>query len=135
MKKSVCKLISTAIACIFAFSLTTGCAKKVPDTEDTLEIYIQELGYGKQWLYDAIELFKQEDWVKEKYPNLNIPEPNYNASYGYGNTLIKSGTTTTDLIFTIAFLLSSSMRINLYPVCANSISLNIGSLTVKSRIE
>lgn len=102
MKKSVCKLISTAIACIFAFSLTTGCAKKVPDTEDTLEIYIQELGYGKQWLYDAIELFKQEDWVKEKYPNLNIPEPNYNASYGYGNTLIKSGTTTTDLIFTMA---------------------------------
>ena len=102
MKKSVCKLISTAIACIFAFSLATGCAKKVPDTEDVLEIYIQELGYGKQWLYDAIELFKQEDWVKEKYPNLNIPEPNYNASYGYGNTLIKSGTTTTDLIFTMA---------------------------------
>lgn len=102
MKKMFSKMVSAVIACVFACSLAVGCTKKVPDTEDTLEIYIQELGYGKQWLYDAIELFKQEDWVKEKYPKLNIPEPNYNASYGYGNTLIKSGTTTTDLIFTMA---------------------------------
>ncbi len=101
MKKAMFKTVSVLLICVFACSLVMGCKTKVPDTEDTLEIYIQELGYGRQWLNDEIELFKQQDWVKEKYPNLNIPEPQHNATYGYGGTLLRSGTTTVDLIFTL----------------------------------
>ena len=77
---------------LFATLTFAGCgSKKVEDTEDTLEIYIQDLGYGTQWLRDEIALFKEQEWVKEKYPNLNIPDPSYNSQYGYGTTQIKAG--------------------------------------------
>ena len=54
MKKSgIGKWMSVALVCILALSGMTGCGKnKVPDNEDTLEIYIQDLGYGVQWLRD-----------------------------------------------------------------------------------
>ena len=82
-KKTVSKFLTAALSCVLALFSFAGCTvKDVPDTVDTLEIYIQELGYGIQWLNDEIELFKQQDWVKEKYPNLNIPEPTHNAQYG-----------------------------------------------------
>ena len=54
MKKAMFKTVSVLLICVFACSLTMGCKTKVPDTEDTLEIYIQELGYGRQWLNDEI---------------------------------------------------------------------------------
>ena len=74
-----------------AMLAATACTPEAPDTEDTLEIYVQDLGFGTQWLRDEIELFKEQDWVKEKYPNLNIPAPKYNSQYGYGTNLIKAG--------------------------------------------
>lgn len=106
MKKSgIGKWMSVALVCILALSGMTGCGKtKVPDNEDTLEIYIQDLGYGIQWLKDEVELFKQQDWVKEKYPNLNIPDIKYNSQYGYATGQIEAGAkaNSVDLLFTSA---------------------------------
>ena len=103
MKKSVlCKIAMLATCCILALSPLAGCgADAIPDTEDTLEIYIQDLGYGTQWLNDEIALFKEQDWVKEKYPNLNIPTPASNAQYGYGQAQIEAGpkVNAADLLF------------------------------------
>lgn len=106
MKKRVTKkLISTLLASVIAISTAvsiTGCGKKtVSNDEQTLEIYIQNLGYGTQWLKDEIELFKEQDWVKEKYPNLNIPELKYNSEYAYGTKQIQAGekVNSTDLFF------------------------------------
>lgn len=48
-----------------------GCGKP-KDTEQTLEIYCTDAGYGVEWVNDIIELFKAESWVKEKYPELNV---------------------------------------------------------------
>ena len=50
----------------------TACKPKVSDTPETLEIFIAELGYGAAWCEAMTQAFAQEDWVKAKYPNLNI---------------------------------------------------------------
>lgn len=106
MKKSLLsKCLLLALGGVLALSSLAGCGKKkVPDTEDTLEIYIQELGYGTQWLEDEIALFKEQDWVKAKYPNLNIPKPSSNAEYGYaaGQILAGARANSADLLFTSA---------------------------------
>ena len=49
-----------------------ACGTRVPDTEDALEIYCWDAGYGVQWCRDLIDLYKKQDWVKEKYPNLEV---------------------------------------------------------------
>lgn len=45
---------------------------KPKDTEQMLEIYCTDAGYGVDWVYDTIELFKAQSWVKEKYPELKV---------------------------------------------------------------
>ena len=100
-KKIIVALLTGIIATSTAISFT-GCGNKTASNDDqTLEIYIQNLGYGTQWLKDEIELFKEQEWVKEKYPNLNIPELQYNSEYGYGIEQIKAGekVNSTDLFF------------------------------------
>ena len=51
-----------------------GCnnRSKVSDTDQTLEIFCVKLGYGVEWIEAITEEFKKQDWVKEKYPNLNV---------------------------------------------------------------
>lgn len=69
MKKAI------ALTCAVAAFGTTlaGCnAKKAADTEQTLEIFLWDAGYGTQFCKDLIESFKNQSWVKESYPNLQI---------------------------------------------------------------
>ena len=101
LKGLIVTMLAGVLAVGTAFSIT-GCGKKTAANDDqTLEIYIQNLGYGTQWLKDEIELFKEQDWVKEKYPNLNIPDIQYNSEYGFGVEQIKAGekVNSTDLFF------------------------------------
>lgn len=42
------------------------------DSDQTLDVYLLYKGYQDEWLTSTIELFKQQDWVKEAYPNLQI---------------------------------------------------------------
>ena len=62
-----------ALVCALAAgaSAFTGCKKK-EDTEQTLELLLWDAGYGTEWCSDMLDAFKEEDWVKEKYPNLEI---------------------------------------------------------------
>lgn len=65
---------SIAAAAVLAVSMcgVTGCKKKDVDNPETLDIYLLYKGYQDEWLTSTIELFKQEAWVKEKYPNLTV---------------------------------------------------------------
>lgn len=90
MKKAFARATAALMAMVIPFSFA-ACTEKVLDTEDVLEIYIQDLGYGTQWLEDEIALFKEQAWVKEKYPNLVIPDISYNSEYSYGANQIKAG--------------------------------------------
>ena len=85
-----------------AFS-AAGCKKKTDNSENTLEIYAAEFGYGYEWLNAEIEAFKNTDWVKEKYPNLNIPAVKHNSTRSYAIDRIMQGETNTiDLFFAVA---------------------------------
>ena len=66
--KRIASLLMCLVMAVASFSFV-GCAPDVPDTPETLEIYCWDAGYGTQWCTDMVELFKQQDWVKEKYPN------------------------------------------------------------------
>ena len=80
-----------------------GCNKAVPDTDQTLQIYVFNAGYGTKWCTDLIEVFKQQDWVKEKYPNLIIPKPTINDVGSFAETRLSAGEkgNSFDLMFAI----------------------------------
>ena len=97
--RKITKIVSLCSACLLtaaSFGLT-ACGSK--DDTSTLEIFIGDFGYGTAWLDAVIEDFKEEAWVKEKYPNLKIPQPQKNSTRSYPADQITSGNTTIDLFF------------------------------------
>lgn len=66
------KIIVTLMAMVLAVSALTGCKPKLPDTPDFLEVVAWDAGYGIKWLDEIVNSFKEQDWVKQKYPNLDI---------------------------------------------------------------
>ncbi len=103
MKKYIKKAIAltcATTAAISAFSFI-GCGKKIPDTDQTLEVLCWDAGYGTQWCSDLLDEFKKQQWVKDKYPNLQV----FFTPDGNGNTIttkIDAGerSNTVDLFFT-----------------------------------
>ena len=89
-----------ALCCMFTAGALTGCGKKVPDTEDTLEVYVVDAGYGSDWCKDLLDLFSQQDWVKESYPNLRIVFT-HNDVRSFGSSRLEAGSrsNTIDLFF------------------------------------
>ena len=52
-------------------AVLSGCKKEEEVTgEQALEIYVWDAGYGTKWAEAMLADFAQQDWVKEKYPNL-----------------------------------------------------------------
>lgn len=94
------KIISFIMSVIMSLSLVglVGCGEKVPNTDQTLEVYLMDLGYGSDWLQPMLDAFAQEDWVKEEYPELIIAKQ-INDTAGYGRTQLESDTTI-DLLMT-----------------------------------
>ena len=68
------KIFSVTIASLLAATLLCGCGggNQKNKSEQHLKIYALEQGYGSDWCKETIAAFKQEDWVKEKYPKLEI---------------------------------------------------------------
>lgn len=55
-----------------------------------LAIYAVNLGEGIGWIESLMDNFKEESWVKEKYPNLTYYF-NYNDSESYATSLMEAG--------------------------------------------
>ena len=68
MKKT---FVAIALASALAVTGFAGCAKKIQDTDQFLEVYCLSKGYGTSWLTEALETFSRQDWVKEKYPSFD----------------------------------------------------------------
>lgn len=102
MKKNVKRVACSALALVSALSMV-GCKEEIPDTPETLQIYVYNAGYGTKWCTDMIELFKQQDWVKEKYPNLIIPTPTINDVGEFAESRLSAGEkgNSYDLMFAI----------------------------------
>lgn len=93
------KLITLLLAVSLAFTVA-GCAQQVRDDDQFLEIYVLDVGYGKDWCEAIAEEFKKQDWVKEKYPELDIGIQ-FNDSVTYGASKAEGGPSVNsiDLIF------------------------------------
>lgn len=101
MKKQGIKRAIALTCALSALVTVTACKPKKADSEQTLEIFLWEAGYGTQWLYKMGEAFQAQSWVKEKYPNLEIVI-NPNSDNSTATTLIDAGEkggNTVDLFF------------------------------------
>ena len=108
LKKHAVKIISIALATallitIVLFAVNGRDKNKIPDTDQTLQVYVFEAGYGTKWCTDMLDLFKEQAWVKEKYPNLNIPTPTINDVSDFAESRLIAGEkgNTFDLMFAI----------------------------------
>ena len=103
--KKLSKIITLMIALIMSASTfsAVGCGKKVPDTDQTLQVYCYDAGYGTAWCTALLDLFKEQDWVKEKYPNLIIPTPTINDVTEFAESRLTAGKkgNTFDLMFAV----------------------------------
>lgn len=73
MNKKLRKIFSVVMALgMLGATAACGGGKSNSDSEQTLDIYLLYKGYGDSWLTSTTELFKQQDWVKQKYPELVI---------------------------------------------------------------
>lgn len=94
------KKMASVLALVQALTIgasLAACDKNV-DSENGLDIYVANFGYGYEWLDDQIEVFKNLDWVKNKYPKLEI-SVRHNSERSYAMTELTSGTTSFDLLF------------------------------------
>lgn len=102
MKKLLKRAFILALATLMSFSVVGCGGGAVADDENTLQIYIFEQGYGVEWVNQIAESFKSEEWVKEKYPNLNILKPTDNRTTEFGKNQLELGSkkNTYDILFT-----------------------------------
>lgn len=93
-------LLATAMTVSAAFAFT-ACKPKKKDTDQTLEVFAVNKGYNVTWIQKTLDAFKEEEWVKEKYPNLYIETLGVATSADKAGALITAGpkSTTADLIF------------------------------------
>lgn len=93
MKKVITAMLAVAIgtSCI-AFA---GCNNSKVDSSspETLEVYVYNAGYGYEWLEDMLAAFAEEDWVKEKYPDLQT-DITKNEVENYAGSMLESSAST-----------------------------------------
>ena len=90
------KIITLLLAALLGLScLAAGCNKKKVDSgsPETLEVYIYNAGYGYEWVVKLLDAFAQEDWVREKYPNLQT-DYEKNEVENYASSMLESSAST-----------------------------------------
>ena len=78
------------ITLIMALSFSSCNKKQYSADDQVLRVFATNAGYGIKWLEDCLEAFKNTDWVKEKYPKLQIEKIKNDASTIPGD-MINSG--------------------------------------------
>lgn len=100
--KNFKKIVCGVCALVLSLGALVGCGGKTPDTPETLEIYVLDRGYGSAWCNDMIDLFKSQEWVREKYPNLKVVfNHNDNEAFAEGRLNAGAKVNTIDLFFGI----------------------------------
>ena len=102
MKKLISILLGGMMTLAAALPMVGCGSNQVEDSEETLQIYCWQGGYGTEWCDALIEDFKNQDWVKEKYPNLSI-FTTYNDDMTFAASRLSSGDRNTfDLLFALS---------------------------------
>ena len=109
MKKLIAIIV--AMMCALGSLSLVGCGAKDGD-ENTLQIWIKEAGYGVEWVMEATQVFSQQDWVKEKYPQLVIDQIDTDGDADGGLNYLVGGATHYDLVMPTAGLTSGTFLEN-----------------------
>lgn len=96
IKKAFALLLATLT--IGACGFSVGCGSNSRNDDQYLEIFVADFGYGTKWVDNLISLFRQQDYIKQKYPNLDISYSK-NSLETFTEDTIVSRNTTIDLFF------------------------------------
>lgn len=77
------KKLLCASTIVLAATALASCGKKNEGGEQVLRIFLTNAGYKTDWLAPMIEEFKNADWVKAKYPNLEVTKPEISNNQEY----------------------------------------------------
>ncbi len=96
MKKLRTSLVSVLAAVCCCLTSLVGCAPKIPDNENTLEIYATSAGYGIEWINDLIPIFEEQNPGMKVYLN-------YDIGVELCNNMLTAGpkSNTADLMFSL----------------------------------
>ncbi len=99
------KLITAFLAALLAVCVPlSACKPRVANDEQTLQIYVANFGYGYEWLEEISQAFVEQDWVLEKYPELELSdiviEHNSDRSYAV-DRIMQGDSNTIDLFFSV----------------------------------
>lgn len=99
MKKLMKRSVAVLLIAVMLLPLCACGKKQEISGAQALEVYVWDAGYGTDWLSKNLDNFQQQDWVKEKYPNLQVKLiANDQQSYAEGR--ITSGSANSiDLFF------------------------------------
>lgn len=99
-KRNLIKALCIGLAGSMLIAPLASCRPTVPDTEQTLEVFCWKGGYGADWCEMLLDAFEQQDWVKEKYPQLKIVyEANADRSAVGTRLGAGEGRNTIDMVF------------------------------------
>lgn len=100
MNKKIKKALAVIIASLSTgvCAMTSGCGNNTRNDEQYLEIFVADFGYGTKWMSDMITLFKEQEYIKQKYPNLDV-SLSKNSLETFTEDTIISRNTTIDLFF------------------------------------
>lgn len=103
MKKT--HFIAGMSAALMLTGLLVSCGNKVADDDQTLQIFCVDAGYKTEWCQQIKDKFKEQDWVKEKYPNLKIVvQTSDNQTYGRTRMDAGRSSNTIDLFFDMGLM-------------------------------
>lgn len=98
--KRIFSLALCGVLCVGAFTMV-GCGQQSgSDDANTLDVYCYIAGYRDKWLTSNLDLFKEQDWVKEKYPDLKINYSSDSIMSTAVNKLNSPSSNKFDLLFT-----------------------------------
>lgn len=91
-------VMATSVLCATLLSACGG--NKVRDDAQSLQIFCVDAGYRTDWVTEIKNLFVEESWVKQKYPELSI-RIDTSKDQTYGRTRMEAGrsSNTIDLFF------------------------------------
>ena len=99
IKKGICLSLAATMLGGSVAALASCGGNEVDDGEQSLQVYCLDVGYGVQWCTDLLEAFQEQQWVKDKYPNLQV-FTTYNDVRTYAVDRINSPSNNTfDLMF------------------------------------
>ena len=115
--KKVIGLVCALTCAVSSAGALSACGGDGGNSQE-LEIFATRAGYGISFITEAVNQFKQQQWVKDKYPNLvvkwNENDPaNYSATSS--NAVDKAtaiGANTADLIFTTQDIADKTVVLN-----------------------